>query len=70
MAFTARNINVHVDLDTTTGKVRIAAAGGLLHPGSDWHDDPQQAWDQFAATVGPQLVTAARLAQQPLPADD
>lgn len=65
MDFTTATINIQFDSDS--GKVRMHAPGGFAHTG--WHTDPQDAWDQLAAALGPQLVAAARRAQQPIPAD-
>jgi pseudouridine-5'-phosphate glycosidase len=69
MAFTAKTVTITVDLDTATGQIRMHATGGVIHTGADWTSDPQQAWDQLAAAVGPQVIAGARRAQQPLPDD-
>ena len=68
MAVTLKTLTINVVLHDD--QISLHAHGvGPAHV-TDLHDDPQAAWDQLAALVGPQVVAAAVHAQQPLADDD
>ena len=64
MTFIVKTLTIDIRLHDDS--ISLFAHGIGAAQVTDLHDDPQAAWDQLAAAIGPQIVAAAAHAQQPL----